>query len=173
MPIARPAPAGARRLLPVALAALLAGSALAAFAADSAADPIKFMRDPHIAHGLITFSYQGDIWVASADGSSPRRLTVHPARDIEPRFSPDGRWIAFSSDRYGNEDVFVVPVTGGEPRQLTFFTGTDEVEYWTPDGSGIVIVSARAVHPFGSPLYIVPLDGGLPAPMPMDFARPA
>jgi len=154
-------------LLPV-FAALLA---LGFGALRAASDPIRFMRDPHIAHGLITFSYQGDIWVANADGSGPRRLTAHPARDIEPRFSPDGRWIAFSSNRMGNQDVYVVAVGGGEPRQLTFFTGIDEVEYWTPDGAGIVITSGRAVHPFGSPLYIVPLDGGLPTPMPMDFAR--
>ncbi len=143
----------------------------AAGAAGLRADPIRFMRDPHIANGLITFSYQGDIWVANADGSGPRRLTVHPARDLEPRFSPDGRWIAFTSNRMGNADVFVVPTAGGEPRQLTFFTGNDDVQYWTPDGTGIVITSARAVHPFGAPLYIVPLDGGLPAPMPMDFGN--
>jgi tricorn protease len=133
--------------------------------------PLRFMRDPHIAHGRLAFSYQGDIWVANADGSGARRITAHPAYDYAPRFSPDGRWIAFSSDRMGNQDVYLVAAEGGEPRQLTFFSGNDEVEYWTPDGRGIVISTQRGVHPFGSPLYIVPLDGGLPTPMGMDFGR--
>jgi len=135
------------------------------------ADPIHFMRDPHIANGHIAFSYQGDIWIVAADGANPRRLTAHPARDLTPRFSPDGSMIAFSSDRMGNMDVWVMPATGGEPRQLTFFTGSDGVEYWTPDGKGIVISTQRGTHPFGSPLYIVPLDGSLPMPMGMDFGR--
>jgi tricorn protease len=133
--------------------------------------PIRFMRDPHIADGRIAFSWQGDIWITDASGANPRRLTAHPGRDIEPRFSPDGQWIAFASDRMGNMDVYVVPVTGGEPRQLTFFTGGDGVQYWTPDGRGIVITTSRGSHPFGSPLHIVPVDGGLPVPMDMDFAR--
>jgi tricorn protease len=133
--------------------------------------PIRFMRDPHIADGRIAFSYQGDIWITNADGSDPRRLTAHPAQDVSPRFSPDGQRVAFSSDRMGNMDVYVVPVTGGEPRQLTFFTGGDDVQYWTPDGRGIVIATSRGSHPFGSPLHIVPIDGGLPVPMDMDFAR--
>ena len=133
--------------------------------------PLRFMRDPHVAHGRVVFAYQGDIWIANADGADARRITAHPAQDFSPRFSPDGQQIAFSSDRMGNHDVYVVPVTGGEPRQLTWFTGTDEVEYWTPDGSGIVISTQRGRHPFGSPLYVVPLDGRIPTPMPMDFAR--
>jgi len=136
-----------------------------------APEPLAFMRDPHLAHGRLVFAYQGDIWLANADGTGARRITAHPAVEFSPRFSPDGRSIAFSSDRMGNFDVFVVPVEGGEPTQLTFFPGTDEVEYWTPDGRGIVISTQRGTHPFGSPLYIVPLDGGLPMPMPMDFAR--
>src|SRR5690606_21270087 len=113
---------------------ILAATLLAALPAVSSADPIRFMRDPHISHGLIAFSYQGDIWVANADGTNPRRLTTHRAHDIAPRFSPDGRWIAFSSDRMGNYDVYVVPVEGGVPEQLTFYTGGDNVQYWTPDG---------------------------------------
>jgi tricorn protease len=139
--------------------------------ASSQPEPLKFMRDPHIANGMVTFSYQGDIWIASADGGNPRRLTAHPANDWSPRFSPDGRQVAFTSDRTGNSDVFVMPVAGGEPTQVTYYTGADDVEYWTPDGQGLIISTNRGVHPFGSPLYIAPLGGGLPVPMGMDFAR--
>jgi len=70
---------------------------------------IKFARFPHVANdGTIAFTYQDDSWLAGPDGSNPRRLTANVARDISPRFSPNGRWIAFTSNRMGNNDVFVV-----------------------------------------------------------------
>ena len=59
------------------------------------AEPVKFVRYPHIFEDTIVFTYHGDIWAADADGGNPRRLTVHVARDVFPRFSPDGRWVAF------------------------------------------------------------------------------
>ena len=84
--------------------------------ADAAkADPIKFARYPHICNGRIAFSYHGDIWVANEDGSSPYRLTAHVAMDQFPRFSPDGEWIAFTSNRLGNNDIWVIASTGGAP----------------------------------------------------------
>jgi tricorn protease len=138
-----------------------------------AADPIRFMRDPHVANGKIVFSYQGDVWIANEDGSAPNRLTSHLADDGSPKFSPDGQWVAFTSDRLGNNDVWVVPVTGGEPRQLTFHTGSDAIEYWTPDGRGIVIRTSRSSHPFLNPLYVVPIDGGVPTPLSMVMASNA
>ncbi|MBA2301147.1 MAG: PD40 domain-containing protein [Acidobacteria bacterium] len=142
-----------------------------AVALPAAADPIKFARYPHVAHGKLVFSYHGDIWVANQDGSSPSRLTAHVGRDAFPRFSPDGKLIAFTSNRFGNDDVFVIPVTGGEPRQLTFNTTGDAVQNWTPDGKGIIFATQRAISPWRSPLYVVSVDGGLPRPMDMDTAN--
>ncbi len=135
-------------------------------------EPIKFARFPHVANdGRIAFTYQDDIWVADADGGDPRRLTAHIARDIGPRFSPDGRWIAFTSNRMGNNDVFVVPASGGEPRQLTYMSIDDQALYWTPDGKEVVFTSARGPRPWGSPLYRVALDGTIPTAMSMDIGR--
>lgn len=149
------------------LSALVIG-AVAAIAAAPAAEPIRFARYPHVSQGRLVFSYHGDIWIANEDGSSPRRLTSHVARDTFPRLSPDGRSVAFTSDRFGNNDVFIVSSDGGEPTQLTFSTVGDTVLNWTPDGKGILIASSRAVSPWRSPLYIVPVNGGLPTPLPMD-----
>jgi tricorn protease len=136
----------------------------------AAGAPIKFARTPHIAKGRIAFSYHGDIWVAADDGTNPRRLTAHLSNDTNPRFSPDGKWIAFSSDRMGNGDVYVVPVEGGEPQQLTFLATDDAVQYWTPDGKAVLFASNRSERPWGSPFYTVALKGGQPAPLPMDQA---
>ena len=138
-------------------------------AGASPPEPIKFMMNPHVHGDLITFSYQGDIWVVERDGTPVRRLTNHLARDVSPRFSPDGRWIAFSSNRFGNDDVFVVSVEGGAPTQVTFHTTGDNVEGWTRDGR-IMFATTRGSHPFYSPLYTVSPDGDLPIPMEMDQA---
>src|SRR6185436_13800688 len=107
------------------------------------AAPIRLARHPDYDAGKMAFSYLGDIWVANEDGTSPARLTDSRGRDIYPRFSPDGRWIAFSSNRYGNNDVFVAPAGGGTPRRLTFHTGNDEVVGWTRDSQQVVF---RAAH---------------------------
>jgi len=132
------------------------------------AETIKFARYPNSSHGMVAFSYHGDIWVAGIDGSNPRRVTDHVAMDTFPRFSPDGKWIAFNSNRMGNDDVWIIPVSGGEARQLTFHTTSDNVQYWTPDGKGVIIATTRGANPWGAPLYIVPLDGSIPYPLGMD-----
>lgn len=140
--------------------------------AQPSAEPIKFARYAHVANdGTLAFTWQDDIWVADQNGGNPRRLTAHVARDFMPRFSPDGQWIAFTSNRLGNNDVYVVPVSGGEPKQLTWFTGDDQALNWTPDGKAIVMSSARGAQAWGSPLYLLPLDGSQPRPMGMDIGR--
>jgi tricorn protease len=133
----------------------------------SSAEPIKFARYPNICNGKIAFTYHGDIWVANQDGSSPSRLTDHVAMDIHPRFSPDGQWIAFSSDRMGNYDLWLIPVKGGQARQLTFHTSDDTMVNWTPDGKKLIFSTSRK-GTFSSPLYMVDLEGGLPLPMDID-----
>src|ERR1051326_3233155 len=109
-----------RRVLPAMAAALLFLPALAEA-------QVKLLRHPTYSKGKIAFSYLGDIWIAGETGADVQRLTVNKARDQFPRFSPDGQWIAFSSNREGNYDVYVVPATGGEPRQLTFNSANDHV----------------------------------------------
>jgi tricorn protease len=154
--------------------ALAAGTPLAAveaLVAEPAADEIRFMRDPHVGHGMVTFAYHGDIWVAEESGANPRRITNHVAYESAPRFSPDGEWIAFTSNRFGNDDVFLVPVAGGEPTQLTFHTGSDAVAGWSRDGRHVLFATSRHTHPFYSPMFMVPVEGGIPTPMAMDQAR--
>jgi len=88
---------------------------------------VKLLRHPTYSNGKVAFSYLGDLWIASENGSGVQRLTDNQARDVFPRFSPDGNWIAFSSNREGNYDVYVIPAAGGKPKQLTFHSGDDNV----------------------------------------------
>ena len=153
-----------RRMCLVAVLVLVLGS-LAVGA------PVRLARHPDYHAGKIAFSYLGDIWVANEDGSSVQRITDNKARDVYPRFSPDGRWIAFSSDRYGNYDVFVVAATGGAPRRLTYHTGNDEVVGWTRDSKSIIFRSTRGdgAFPAVATLYLVSVDGGPEQPLPVDW----
>src|SRR5262249_58397664 len=83
--------------------------------AAHAQEPIRFPRTPDISPDgkLVAFSYLGDIWTVETIGGIARPVTMHEAHDISPIFSPDGRYLAFSSNRHGSYDVFVVPAVGG------------------------------------------------------------
>jgi tricorn protease len=131
------------------------GFTLAAFAI--AAREAKLVRYPHYHQGKIAFTYLGDIWTADETGQNIKRLTVHKARDVYPRFSPDGKWIAFSSDRNGNSDVYIIPSEGGTAKQLTFHSADDTVQSWSPDGRSVLFASQRG-EDFMGKLYTVSVD---------------
>src|SRR5437773_4949485 len=106
-------------------------------------EPIRFARTPDSSPDgeKIAFSYLGDVWTVDRIGGIARPVTLHEAHDFDPVFSPDGRWLAFSSNRHGSYDVFVVPVRGGKPRRLTFDSASDIVTGWSPDGKPILVAS--------------------------------
>jgi tricorn protease len=134
---------------------------LLAASGRAAAENVRRTRYPAISPDghTICFSYLGDLWTVPADGGRAARLTVHPARDIQPRYSPDGRWIVFASDRFGNYDLFLMPAEGGEPRRLTYNSGFDFPSGFTPDSKWVVYYS----NAYGvGDLYKVRTTGGEP-----------
>ena len=81
----------------------------------------KLLRFPDIRGDRVVFTYAGDLWTAPSSGGSAARLTSHPGVEVFGKFSPDGKWVAFTGQYDGDEQVYVVPTSGGEPRQLTFY----------------------------------------------------
>jgi tricorn protease len=132
---------------------------------------IKLLRHPAYSNGRIAFSYLGDLWIANENGTGVQRLTDNQARDVYPRFSPDGNWIAFSSDRDGNYDVYVIAAAGGKPRQLTFHTADDTVVGWSPDSKRVLFTSTRGngVFPTVATLWEIAAAGGIETPVPTDW----
>ncbi|HEX8685057.1 MAG TPA: hypothetical protein VF654_01110, partial [Pyrinomonadaceae bacterium] len=136
----------------------------------------RLLRYPDIHGDTIAFVYAGDIWTVPAAGGTARRLTSHPGLELFPKFSPDGRWIAFSGQYGGTRQVFVIPAEGGEPRQLTFYNdvGTqppragydNRILGWTPDGRNVVFRAHRVAQSdrLGRP-YLVPVEGGTETPL--------
>lgn len=140
--------------------------------AASAAEPALWLRYPAISPdgSTVAFSYRGDLWTVPTTGGAAVPLTVHEAYDYAPVWSPDGKTLAFASDRYGNFDVFVIPAAGGEARRLTFHSAPDLPTSFASDGAAVLFSSARldaAAHvgfptPAQPELYRVALSGGMP-----------
>jgi tricorn protease len=127
------------------------------------AQETRLIRYPDVSKDQIVFSYAGDLWTVPRAGGHAHRLTAHPGEEIFPKFSPDGKSIAFTGDYDGNTDVFVMPAAGGEPRRLTYHPGADNVLGWTPDGKKILFRSNRYSQPPDyTRLFTVSPDGGTP-----------
>ena len=142
--------------------------ALAAFSAH-AITPL-WMRDVRISPdgSHIAFCYKGDIYKVSADGGEAVRLTSQDSYECSPVWSPDGKQIAFASDRNGNFDLYVMSSQGGTARRLTFHSNAEIPSAFTPDGD-YVLFSASIQDPAASALfpksgmtelYRVPVSGG-------------
>jgi tricorn protease len=120
------------------------------------------MRFPDIWHDQVVFVYAEDLWVSSSKGGPARRLTAHPGDELYPKFSPDGKWIAFTGEYDGNSDVYVVPAAGGEPKRLTYHPGSDMVLGWSPDGRILFRSSRVSDLPDYSRLFLISPEGGVP-----------
>ena len=155
------------RSWPLAVLILLAAG-LSAAADDFDAQDMRLLRNPDLHGGTIVFVQGGDLWTVPAAGGEARRLTSHIGFESQPKFSPDGKWIAFSGDYDGNRDVYVIPAAGGEPRRLTWHPLGDRVIDWQPDGKAVRFQSSRTSFTMREQqLWTVPLTGGLPQMLPL------
>jgi tricorn protease len=140
--------------------------------ADTAAVPVGLAQFPSLSPdgSLIVFAWVGDLWAVPVAGGTATRLTSHPADDRRSAFSPDGKWLAFDSDREGARNLFLMPIdrTGGalatgSIRRLTMSDRGATLTGWTPDGQALTFAATLEPGIYRSTrMYRVWLDGSMP-----------
>ncbi|MBB3188726.1 S41 family peptidase [Microbacter margulisiae] len=136
-------------------------------------------RFPTLYNNTIVFEAAGNLWSVNRDGGVATRLTSDPGYDVMPRFSPDGKTIAFTGQYEGNTDVYVMPAEGGVPTRLTYQSDVvpkaptrwgpnNMVVNWSPDGKNIVFLSrSHTWNSWFGELFEINKDGGLPERLPV------
>lgn len=153
------------------LLALAATLGLTTFVSPDA-HATKLLRYPNIHGDQLVFTHGGDLWTASVTGGVARRITAHPGLELFAKYSPDGKWLAFTGQYDGDEHVYIMPSDGGSPTRLTYYPAgaplparwgfEHQVYGWTPDGKNVLFKSTRDNWQTGR-LYTVAVAGGLPS----------
>src|SRR5512146_2247002 len=132
----------------------------------------RLLRQPDVSATQIAFVYAGDIWVAPKAGGVAVRLSSPRGEESFPRFSPDGKEIAFTGDYDGNQDIYVTGAGGGVPRRITHHPAPDRMLDWYPDGQSILFASGmESGRDRFNQLYRVSKAGGLPVKLPVPYGE--
>jgi tricorn protease len=131
-----------------------------------------YVRFPTIFQDQIVFVAEDDLWLVESSGGRAERLTAGVGEISHPRFSPDGKWLAFVGSEEGPSEVFVMPADGGPAQRLTYHSATCRVVGWTPDGSEILYASSAGqfARRF-EVLYAIKPEGGMPRQLPVGMAN--
>jgi len=154
---------------------------LACFAAGQlhAAEESRLLRFPAIHGNQIVFTYAGDLFTVPSTGGVARRLTTDVGFEMFARFSPDGKWIAFTGQYDGNTEVYLMPAEGGVPRRLTYTAtlsrddvsdrmGPNNIVMAWRDDKTIVFRSKQIEwNDFNGQLYLVSTNAGMPEQIPL------
>lgn len=129
-------------------------------------------RYPDVSQTHIVFTYANDLWVVPKEGGRAYKLSSPPGVENFPKFSPDGKTIAFSANYDGNPDVYVLPALGGPTHRLTYHGMSDRMVDWYPDGQSVLIASRRdSEKERFNKFFKVSIKGGLPEKLPMAYAE--
>lgn len=127
-----------------------------------------FLKMPDIHGEKVVFVCEGDLWVGSLATKEAKRLTRHTGPELYPRFSPDGKTIAYTANYEGLPEVFTIPVTGGTPTRVTYRNDYAHIQGWSSDGKTLLFRSRSVPRSFG--LYTTGLKAGPEGKLPIEFA---
>jgi tricorn protease len=129
-------------------------------------------RYPDVSESQIVFSYANDLWLVPREGGEAIKISSPPGVESFPKFSPDGKSIAFTGNYDGNKDIYALSVMGGVPLRLTEHGYTDRVVEWTPDGKNILFASSRESGKARfNQFYTIPVSGGSASKLPLAYAE--
>jgi Tol biopolymer transport system component len=148
---------------------------------SDAVTPLASFSEPAISpdRSEIAVVSSGDIWTAPAAGGDARLLVAHEGTESRPRYSPDGKKLAFISDRTGGGDIYILDLGSGRLQQLTFDDGLDRLDGWSADGEWIYFSSTSRDIAGMNDLFRVRAAGGTPMAVSADkytgefFAAPS
>ena len=129
-----------------------------------AQNQIAYLTEPSLAPDRkeVVFVSGGDIWSVGADGGAAHLLVSHPANESKPLFSPDGRWLAFVSNRTGNGDIYLMDISSGSLKRITFDDSGESLDAWSRDGKWLYFYSTSRDISGMADIYRVPATGGTP-----------
>jgi len=132
----------------------------------------KLMRYMDVSDSQITFVYGGDIWIMPKTGGTAVQVTHSPGEESWPRFSPDGKSIAYTASYNGNADVYVMPVQGGIPKRITYQSLNDRMVDWHPRGEYLLFASNRESGQSRlNQFYKVSKNGGFPEKLKIPYGE--
>lgn len=139
----------------------------------------RLLRFPAVHGKQIVFTYAGDLYTVDKSGGTARKLTSDAGFEMFPRFSPDGKKIAFTGQYEGNSEVYVIPAAGGTPVRLTYTAtlGRDDISdrmgpnnivmTWKDSTTVVFRSRMKSFNDFKGQLYEITLKGGLPKELPL------
>ena len=127
-------------------------------------------HQPAVSRTHVAFVYDRQVWVVQRGETKARQLTTTPGRKFDPRFSPDGTRLAFSSaESSSSVDIYTIPLAGGAPTRVTYLPSHQGLCQWTADDRLLFYTNALSFVRLEMQLYTVPSTGGLPQKLPLAY----
>ena len=128
-----------------------------------------YYRFPSIQGDQICFVSEDDLWLVNASGGEARRLTADDGSAICPAISPDGKWVAYSSQHEGYVEVYLISIQGGLGKRLTYLGARSRVLGWK--NAKEILFYSNFEHAFDYSIYTVSIEGGEPIKVPVGDAN--
>lgn len=133
-------------------------------------DSVSYLTQPSVSpdNNEIVFVSGGDIWSVPGSGGTAQILVSHPATESLPIYSPDGKKLAFTSNRSGNTDIYVLEFSTNILTRITYSDGADNLDAWSPDGEWLYFHSNSQDIAGMNDIFRVRAEGGTPMPVSND-----